>query len=132
VRCDIDLFEVFRQRALASTYVSMPVTALDAAKTLFLKNLDKLKGDDLYEFLDWAQEVIDESQYGMQLHATENYSSKFQWLQSRSMCVTPSGLLTRSTGSKEHAHGGGSHSSKALKTLEKYAMVRINTVVPAL
>lgn len=40
------------------------MSKLEAAKTLFLRNLDRLEGAELKEFCDWAQDVLDESQYG--------------------------------------------------------------------
>ncbi|KNC72534.1 hypothetical protein SARC_14909, partial [Sphaeroforma arctica JP610] len=34
------------------------------AKSLFLRNLDRLQGSELTEFITWVKEVIDETQNG--------------------------------------------------------------------
>lgn len=41
------------------------ISLLESAKTLFLRNLDRLEGDDLRDFCDWTQDVLDETQYGV-------------------------------------------------------------------
>eukprot|EP01134_Creolimax_fragrantissima_P007948 CFRG7948T1 len=49
----------------------MSMSHLEGAKALFLRNLDKLEGNDLTVFMEWAKEVIHESQYGSDIPAGE-------------------------------------------------------------
>ena len=78
---------------------TMAISKIEQAKTLFLRNLDRLEGDDLKDFCDWAQEVLDETQYGSREHAHGG-----------------------------HAHGHdekhGDHDDPAIVELDKYVHVR--------